>query len=116
MQTFLYVWGPFLLQLGGGLGLTGIGAGIGTFFGRKAKATVQLKRAERDRVEDLRSWSHDADCFIDDLVVKAAQLPSLEDALPAELRDRMYELNANSPRKQLERAKPRRRATSERER
>ena len=116
MQTLFYVWGPFLLQLGGGLGLTAIGAGIATALTKRANAAVQLKRAARDKIEDLRTWSHDADCFIDDLVVNAASHPSLEEALPAELRDRMYELNATSPQAQLERAKPRRQITSERQR
>lgn len=114
MQTFLYVLGPFILQCGGALGMTLIGAAIGHAVFKRTNAAVQLQNAQRDAIEDLRSWAHDADCLIDELVVKNSMNKVLSEALGDELSEQLIDLNFQSPAKQLERAKPRRRAITER--
>lgn len=111
MQTFLYVLGPFILQCGGATALVAIGGAVAHAIFKRTRSAVQLKNAQRDSIETLRSWANDADCFVDDLVVQTSLHPSLKEALPEDMQTRLFDLNADSPQKQLDGAKPRRAIT-----
>lgn len=111
MQTFLYVLGPFILQCAGALAVFAVGVAVAHAVVKRTVVAVQLKQSQRDGIEQLRSWAHDADCFVDDLVVQTSLHPSLKDALPEDLQTRLFDLNADSPQKQLDGAKPRRAIT-----
>lgn len=107
MQTFLYVLGPFILYCLGGIAALVVACAIANSVIQSAR----LKRAQRGSIEELRSWSYDASCVLNDVIIKTETNPIMRDSLGNELRERLYELDSQAPSKHLERAKPRRRVS-----
>lgn len=93
MQTLLFVLGPFILYVLGGLGLVFISLMIGNWILAKAR----LMNAQRVDIEQVRAYNDHVVKVLDSAVVQAEINPILRNQLEDSLINDMHQLRVTNP-------------------